>query len=77
MSKHEFIGGVRYYTIATATIGFPENRVVCRFCPMLETYAREQCRLTGEYLVLTDQCVGGRCPLKFETEEQKGGQTNE
>lgn len=72
MAKRQelFEGGIRYYTFATAHISFPENKVVCRFCPLLETYAREQCRLTGEYLLFTDLCVGGRCPLTFTEQKE-------
>ena len=45
--------GVKFYTRARVNIYFPEGRVCCKFCPVLETYAREQCRLTGEYLADT------------------------
>lgn len=64
-----FERGVSYYTKATVEIGFPEDRVCCEYCPMLETYARKQCRRTGEYLMDT-RTVGYWCPLKFETEEE-------
>ena len=57
--------GVSYYTRATAEIFFPEDKVCCDFCPMMETYARKQCRRTGEYLADT-RVVGYFCPLKFE-----------
>lgn len=53
-----------WYTEAQATIYFPEDYVQCSKCPCLETYARNQCRLTGEYLVDT-RTIGYRCPLKF------------
>ena len=53
-----------WYTEAQATIYFPENYVQCSKCPCLETYARNQCRLTGEYLVDT-RTIGYQCPLKF------------
>ena len=53
-----------WYTEAQATIYFPENYVQCSQCPCLETYARNQCRLTGEYLVDT-RTIGYQCPLKF------------
>lgn len=62
-------GRVKYYTQTTVTIGFPENRVCCAFCPLLETYARKQCRRTGEYI--TDERANGYfCPLKI-IEEMK------
>jgi hypothetical protein len=64
----DFRNGVRYYTKATAEIGFPEDRVCCDYCPMLETYARKQCRRTGEYLMDTRVTVGYYCPLEFNGE---------
>jgi len=63
-----FPNGVSYYTKATVEIGFPEDRVCCAFCPMLETYARKQCRRTGEYIA-DDRYVGYYCPLNFEEME--------
>ena len=56
---------VLWYTKATADIFFPEGRVCCDLCPLMETYARKQCRRTGEYLADTRN-IGGMCPLKFE-----------
>ena len=63
MSRFE--SGVKYYTKASVEVFFPENRVACMYCPMLETYARNQCRRTGEYLVDT-RTIGYECPLRFE-----------
>lgn len=63
----EFIGGVGYYTKATVEIFFPENMVCCDYCPLMETYARKQCRKTGEYLADT-RTIGYYCPLKFMEE---------
>ena len=60
--------GVAKYTRATATIYFPDGNVCCDLCPMLETYARKQCRRTGEYLLDT-RTIGYECPLKFEEEQ--------
>lgn len=53
-----------WYTEAQTSIYFPEDYVQCSKCPCLETYARNQCRLTGEYLVDT-RTIGYQCPLKF------------
>ena len=61
-----------WYTAAHAKIFFPENKVCCEFCPIMETYARKQCRLTGEYLADT-RTIGYMCPLKFS---EKQGETN-
>ena len=63
--------GVLHYTKTTVDIYFPEDHICCELCPLLETYARKQCRRTGEYLLDT-RITGYSCPLKFEnTEEQK------
>lgn len=56
---------VLWYTEATVSIYFPEDRVSCQFCPLLETYARNQCRRTGEYIADT-RGIGYNCPLKFK-----------
>ncbi len=66
----DFSSGVSYYTKATLEIGFPEDRVCCDYCPLLETYARKQCRRTGEYLVDT-RAIGFYCPLKIEETNEK------
>lgn len=54
-----------WYTEATVNIFFPEGRVCCDLCPLMETYARKQCRRTGEYLLDT-RGVGFECPLIFK-----------
>ena len=54
-----------WYEKATASIYFPEGHV----CPCMETYARKQCRLTGEYLLDTRATVGYECPLEFKEEK--------
>ena len=59
-----------WYTEAQATIYFPEDHVQCSKCPCLETYSRNQCRLTGEYLVDT-RIIGYRCPLKFIEKQEE------
>lgn len=51
------------YDIATVTIAFPKGRMCCQFCPLLETYARNQCRRTGEYIADT-RGRGYWCPLE-------------
>ena len=57
--------GVTKYTRAVVDIYFPEGHVRCALCPLLETYARKQCRRTGEY-ILDDRTVGMWCPLAVE-----------
>lgn len=59
--------GVTSYIHANVTINFPDGHVCCDLCPLLETYARKQCRRTGEYLLDT-RGIGYECPLQFEEE---------
>ena len=60
------------YTRRTVEISFSGETVCCGRCPLLETYARKQCRKTGEYIV-DDRTVGGWCPLiNPETGEPDG-----
>ena len=58
-----------WYERATASSYFPEGHVCCDLCPCMETYARKQCRLTGEYLLDTRATVGYECPLEFKEED--------
>ena len=54
---------VTRYITANAAIHFPADEGArCSLCPCLETYARKQCRLTGEYLA-DGYLRGGMCPL--------------
>ena len=55
--------GVSYYTVLYARVCFPEDKVCCMYCSDEETYARKQCRLTGEYIA-DDRTIGYSCPLK-------------
>ena len=64
----DYPSGISSYTKATVEIGFPSDNVCCDMCPLMETYARKQCRRTGEYLMDT-RTIGYYCPLKFEEEE--------
>lgn len=56
------IDGVTEYTTMLVEIHFEKGEESCRFCPLLETYARNQCRRTGEYIVDT-RGRGRWCPL--------------
>ena len=60
--------GVLEYTEATVSIFFEPDHVACAFCPLLETYARAQCRRTGEYIIDTRYTVGRFCPLQIKEE---------
>ena len=55
-------GGCTSYITRTVDIHFTGD-ICCARCPLLETYARKQCRRTGEY-ILDDRIVGGWCPLR-------------
>lgn len=58
--------GFLKYTEATVSIFFEPDHVACAFCPLLETYARAQCRRTGEYIIDTRYTVGRYCPLQIK-----------
>lgn len=60
--------GVLAYTEATVSIFFEPDHVACAYCPLLETYARAQCRRTGEYIIDTRYTVGRYCPLEIKNE---------
>lgn len=60
------IDGVLEYTEATVSIFFEPGHVACAYCPLLETYARAQCRRTGEYIIDTRYTVGRFCPLQIK-----------
>ena len=60
------------YITRTVDIHFTGDAICCARCPLLETYARKQCRKTAEYIV-DDRTVGGWCPLiNPETGEPEG-----
>lgn len=64
--------GIKWYTEATVRMFFPEGRICCDLCPLMETYARKQCRRTGEYLSVDTRTVTGyECPLFFEEKEEQ------
>lgn len=66
------VNGVDKYITAYAKIYFPDGHVCCDLCPLMETYARKQCRGTGNYLLDTRVTVDWKCPLKFDKEELDG-----
>lgn len=57
--------GVSKYQRASVEIYFPQGHVCCDMCPLLETYARKQCRRTGEY-IFDVRTTGLSCPLAFD-----------
>jgi len=63
---------VLHYTRAVVDLYFPEGNVCCDYCPLMETYARRQCRRTGEYLPTPgkhEMTVGMFCPLIIEEDD--------
>lgn len=58
------------YLTATLNIYFPNGEMRCSLCPVLETYARKQCRMTGEYLA-DGLLIGYFCPLKIKEFENE------
>ena len=68
-----FSNGVSYYTKATVEIGFPENDVVCHWCPFLSSdykLDRQRCNKTGEILTAPQHQIGYYCPLEFLAPEE-------
>ena len=59
------------YTRTSVEIIFPEGRVCCQLCPLLQTYSRNQCMKTGE-LIPDTKGIGGWCPLVSEHGETLG-----
>ena len=64
-----FDKGVSKYTVCNLDINvyFPENEVMCRWCPFLTHYdsiERDKCSLTNEIL-FTKEFTGRKCPLKI------------
>lgn len=61
------MNGCAEYVTATVDIHFEPDHANCACCPMLQTYSRNQCNRTGEYIIDT-RGRGYWCPLKFEGE---------
>lgn len=64
------MSGCREYVKASVDIFFTGDTVRCAQCPLLETYSRNMCRRTGEYIVDT-KGVGIWCPLEIEEENNE------
>lgn len=58
--------GVSEYIPATVNIYFEPGHVGCAWCPLMETYSRKQCRMSGAY-ILDDRTIDPWCPLTFQT----------
>ena len=63
------MNGVTEYESFTVEIYFPAGYANCAHCPLLETYSRNMCRRTGEYVADT-RGRGIWCPLEEENNEQ-------
>ena len=61
-SKSASEGSCLSYEERWVNIFFTDEEVCCKYCPLLETYARKQCRRTGEYII-NDNIPGYWCPL--------------
>lgn len=61
MTNHD---GCTEFVRTTVDIFFHPDHVDCAHCPLLETYARKQCRRTGVYII-DDRTVGAWCPLEI------------
>lgn len=59
--------GCTEYVKASVDIFFESEHVACKYCPLLETYSRNKCRMTAEYIV-DDRGTGRWCPLKIKSE---------
>lgn len=64
------MNGCLEYTEATVKIFFEKDHVDCAHCPLLETYARNQCRKTGEYIIDT-RGRGRWCPLDIKEKDDE------
>ena len=66
-----FEEGILYYTTGVVEIHFPEDRTVCRWCPLLDNdynLSRAKCLRTGEIIPAPDYMLGEYCPIKFKEE---------
>lgn len=61
--------GCLKYSTFSVDIHFPDEKVCCDLCPLMETYSRKQCRRTGEYL-LDSRTIGYYCPLYIKDEKE-------
>ena len=67
--------GVDFYTTghSMVEVHFPEDRTVCMWYPFClrdaRNPSRKVCIITDEPIVYEEYGRGGKCPLKFESEE--------
>ena len=68
----DFSRGVSYYTKGRIELGFPEDDVCCRWCPLMGVEIKTDrfyCRRTGEYLLAPNYMIGTQCPIDFTDSE--------
>ena len=63
------VNGCTEYVHAQVDIYFEPDHVACAYCPALETYSRNTCRLSGEYIIDT-RTVGKWCKLNILSGEK-------
>lgn len=66
--------GVSTYIRTQIDIFFEPGHFGCAWCPLLETYSRNKCRMTAEYIVDT-RVTGAWCPLEIKKEENDNRET--
>lgn len=69
------MNGCAEYTRTTVDIFFQKDDVRCKYCPLLQTYSRNQCMRTGE-LIVDVMGRGMWCPLTIEKEEEHYGKVS-
>ena len=70
----DFSRGVSYYTEGMVKVGFPEDDVCCRWCPMMGMELkidRAYCKKTGEYLAAPNFTIGNGCPIIFDDDRKE------
>lgn len=63
-----FESGIKYYTTGLVAINFPEDNIVCHWCPLLdrefsERDTRYYCKRTGEFIPAPKYMIGTACPI--------------
>ena len=67
-----FDKGVAYYTRLVIPVGFPEEAVICRYCPVMRAIdggTRHVCMVTGEILYNIDTRPDG-CPAREDKDNE-------
>lgn len=65
-----FDKGISYYTRMLIQVGFPEDAVICRYCPVMRAIdggARYMCMATGQIIYAIDSKPED-CPAKEDND---------